>query len=83
MFLKGLNKDDFNNIFQYLKLNEYIGDINEKETIERLLDKMYKRKKNSYKSQTKGIKGNNSEQKSFSESRIINTSNRIQQRKKK
>lgn len=82
MFLKGLNKDDFNNIFQYLKLNEYIGDINEKETIARLLDKMYKRKKNSYKSQTKGIKGNNSEQKSFSESRLINTSIEFNKEKK-
>ena len=43
-FLKGLNEKEFNLIFKNCQLKEPIGSINDKETITKLLNKVYKRK---------------------------------------
>lgn len=55
IFLKGLNKNEFNKAFQNLNLKEDIGSINNKETIKTLIDKMYKKKKKKNKKKNDSI----------------------------
>ena len=50
IFLKGLNETEFNRNFKNCQLNETIGNINDKETIAKLINKIYKRKANGSKS---------------------------------
>jgi len=52
-FLKGLDKREFNKVFQNLNLKEDIGDLNKKETIIKLFDKIHRRKKNTSNSMDK------------------------------
>ena len=52
-FLKGLDKKEFNKVFQNLNLKEDIGDLNKKETIIKLFDKVHRRKKNTSNSMDK------------------------------
>ena len=66
IFLKGLNQDEFKKTFVNLQLKENINNINNKETIQYLINKMYKKNKNG---KLKNITNNN-----FSESKNVGTS---------
>ena len=56
-FLKGLNEKEFNLTFNNCQLKESFGSINDKATITKLLNKIYKRKKNGSKSLNNTNKG--------------------------
>lgn len=59
IFLKGLDKDEFNKTFKNLQLNETPGSINDKITITGLLNKIYKKKMKDAKSFNNVINGKN------------------------
>ena len=54
-FLKGLDKKEFNKVFQNLNLKEDIGDLNDKETIIKLFDRIHRSKNNTSNSKNKNI----------------------------
>ncbi len=58
-FLRGLNEDEFNLTFKNCQLKEKIGNINDKSTITKLINKIYKRKINDPKSLNNGNKSSN------------------------
>ena len=82
MFLKGLNKDEFNKIFSNLNLEEDIENLYNKETIKKLIDNIYKKKKKASKSLTKNIQGKNIENNDISNSKKSYKSKEINQKQR-